>query len=899
MNWWQRLRKAGQLEDRLDAELRYHFERQIQDHIRAGVPESEARRRARLDFGGMEQVKEECRDARGSMWAEAIWKDIRFAWRILWRSPGFALAAIGTLALGIGASTAIFNVVNTTFLHALPYPDPDGLLWITERNTASGHNGAASYPNFLDWRAQQNAFSELSIYQIDSQTLTTGGLVERIPVLAVSQGFFAALGARAVQGRQMSAEDDQPGASPVVWISHAAWLKYFGADPRLVGNAISLDGRSVVVAGILPTSFRFMVPAEAYLPMAPYAQRTGLTDRMSRANTSVIGRLKPGVALEAARAQLNSIGRRLERQYPEANTSIAPTVVPLRERVAGSARTQLLLLMCAVGILLLIACANLANMLLARSTSRRREMAVRISLGAGRLQLVRQLLAESLLLAALGGLAGGLFGLGASRFAVRLEPSEIQQISGVGAGIDFRVLLFLVSVTVATGIGFGLAPAWQSSKVSTSGAMKGVEYLVHAPGGRFRATDLLVVSQVALSFTLLVGAGLMIRSLDRLARVDPGFRPESVLTLKLPAPLAESFLRNPFTLAQYFTRILDTAGGQPAVGASALITTLPFTWTNSSTPIYPEGRPESPADAASDISFHLVTADYFRAMGIPLLRGRLLSEREPQPAVPPGFDAAKDYLTIFKDFPLHAVISERMATQYWTREDPIGKRFRLRTAPGQPQPLVQVVGVVGDTAQFGLDQVKKPEFYLSLYQFPVPAETFLVIRTRTDPGALAASMRAALQPIVGDQPISDVQPMAARIADTLSGRRFNTGLWTFFAGTALLLALLGVYGVLAFIVGRRTREIGIRVALGASRAGILRGVLWKGYRLVVPGIVVGLAGAWGVGRLLGSSLFGIGGSDAITYAGSAGMFLLVALFACLLPARRAAKADPVAALRCQ
>jgi predicted permease len=830
----------------------------------------------------------------------ALIRDLRYGWRVLARNPGFTAVAVITLALGIGANTAIFNVVNTTFLRALPYPDPGRLLWITERNSVSGHDGSVSYPNFLDWRAQQDAFAELAIYQIDRETLRTAGLVERIPMLAVSPGFFTTLGVRVVQGRDMVAGDDQPGAPPVAWVSHAAWHRYFSADPGLVGRTISLEGRPVTVAGILPVDFRFIEPADVYLPVAPYAEQTGLTARTSRSRTFVIGHLKPGATLESARTQMNTIAQRLEQQYPEANAGIVPHVMLLREHVAGSARKQLFLLLGAVGIVLLIACVNLANMLLARAAGRHREMAIRTGLGASRLQLVRQLLAESFLLATAGGVVGGVFGLWTYKFVFRLVPFGIQQLSGAGAGFDFLVVLFLACVTLATGIGFGLAPAWQLSHANPSDALKGAEYLVHKAGRRFRGGDLLVVSQVALAFTLLVGAGLMIRSLQQLGRVDPGFQPEHVLTLKVPSPPVEPFLQNPFALAPYYARLLETAGQQPAVEACAVITTLPFTGTNSSVPIYPEGRPESPLDDVSDISFHLVSEGYFRAMGIPLLRGRLLTGSEPRPVVPPGFDVRRQsYVTLFKDHPLDGVISQRMATRYWPGEDPIGRRFRLRTAPGEPRAVVQVVGVVGNTTQHGLDQAKRPEFYLSLNQLPVPAETFLVIRTRMDPASLAAPLRATLQPIVGDQPISDVQLMTARIANTLSGRSFNTDLFTFFAGTALLLALVGLYGVLAFIVGRRTREIGIRMALGASKTRILQGILWQGYRLVLPGIVVGLAGAWGVGRLLQSSLFDITGSDIITHVGSAGMFLLVAFFACLLPARRAARADPVAALRSQ
>ncbi|MGD1156367.1 MAG: ABC transporter permease [Terriglobia bacterium] len=825
-------------------------------------------------------------------------QDLRYGLRMLGKNPGFTAVAVLTLALGIGANTAIFNVVNTTFLRALPYPDPDRLLWITERNSTFSRDGSVSYPNFLDWRAQQNVFSELSIYQIDSGMLRTVDSVERIPTLMVSHGFFAALGVRIVQGRGMIAEDDQAGAAPVAWISYTAWQKYFAADPDLVGRAISLEGQSVTVAGILPAAFRFIQPADVCLPLAPYAEQMGMTARMTRASTFVIGRLKPSVTLETARTQMDMIARRLQRQYPEANAGIVANVMPLREHIAGPVRTQLFLLLGAVGTILLIACVNLANMLLARSAGRQREMAIRVGLGASRLQLMRQLLAESLLLAIGGGAVGGLFGLWIYALVFRLVPLGMQQVAGISPGLDLRVLLFVVSVTLATGIGFGLAPAWRLSHANPIDALKGTERVPRTPGGRFRAGDLLVVSQVALAFTLLVGAGLMIRSLGRLTQVDPGFQPERVLALKLPSPSLGQFLRAPFSFTAYYERILETVGNRPEVDACAVITTLPFSGTNSSLPIYPEGRPEPAPANVSDVSLHIVSAGYFRAMGIPLVRGRLLNGREPQPVVPPGFDIKRQgYYTIFKDLPFDGVISQRMAAQYWPGEDPVGKRFRPRTPPNEPRLFVQIVGVVGNTTQYGLDRGENPEFYLSVHQFPVPTDMYLAIRTRMDPASLVASMRTTLLPVIGDQPISDVQPMTARIAGTLSGRRFNMNLFTFFAGTALLLALVGIYGVLAFIVSRRTREMGIRMALGASRAKILQGVLWRGFRLVLPGILLGLAGAWGVGRLLQSSLFGITGSDLITYVGSTGMFLLVAFLACLLPARRAAKVDPMVALR--
>jgi predicted permease len=828
----------------------------------------------------------------------ALLRDVRFAVRTLARRPGFALTAIGTLALGIGAPTAIFSVVNTTFLRALPYPDPDALVWMTERNSVTSREGSVSYPNFLDWRAQQDVFSALSIYQIDSGTLRTAHVVEKIPILMVSDGFFTALGVRVTQGRGMVAADDRAGAAPVGWVSHAAWRRYFAADPHLVGRAVSLDGRSIVVAGILPAAFRFIQPADMYVPLAPYAEEMGLTTRMRRASTFVVGRLKPGARLDGARTQMEAIALRLQAQYPEANAGIVPRVMPLHEHVAGSARRSLMMLLGAVGAVLLIVCVNLATMLLARAVSRRREMAIRVSLGASGRQLMRQLLVESLLLAAGGGAAGGLVGLWVHDSLLPLVPSGIQQLAPGGASLDARVLLFIIAVTLATGIAFGLAPAWQLSHASPSLALKGTESAVRVAGGRLRSRDLLVVGQVTLAFALLVGAGLMIRSLGRLTQVDPGFQPERVLTLRLTPPPQEQYWRDPFSFSTYYEHILEAVASRPEVERCAVITTLPFSGTNSSAPIYPEGRPEPAPAEASDVSIHMVSADYFRAMGIPLVRGRLLSGREPRPAVPPGFDIRQtDFGSFYENLPLDAVVSQRMAAQYWPGEDPVGKRFTIRAAPNSPRPVVQIVGVVGSTTQHGLDYGETPEYYLSLHQVPMVRDVYLVVRSHRDPADAVASIRATLKPLIGDRPITDVQLMIARIAGTLSGRRFNMGLLTFFSATALLLAVVGVYGVLAFTVSRETREIGVRMALGASRTTVLRGVMRRGLGLVLPGILVGLAGAWGIGRLLHGTLFGITGNDPATYVASISVFSLAAFLACLLPANRAANVDPSLALR--
>jgi predicted permease len=597
---------------------------------------------------------------------------------------------------------------------------------------------------------------------------------------------------------------------------------------------------------------------------------------------------------------MDTIARRLQEQYPEANAGIVANVMPLREHVAGSSRRQLMLLLGAVGMVLLIACVNLATMLLARAAGRRREMAIRTSLGASARRLMRLLLVESLLLASCGGALGLLLSLWLRDLLQRLVPSGIQALESSGGLLDFRMLLFVVGITLATGIAFGLAPAWQLSHADPCDALKGAERAARVGGGRLAVRDLLVVGQVAVAFTLMIGAGLLIRSLGRLVQVDPGFQPERVLTLRLSPPGQERYWGDPLSFATYWEQMLESVESRPDVESCAVVTTLPFSGTNSSVPIYPEGRPEPPPAEATDVSFHFASAGYFRAMGIPLLRGRGLSGREPQPTIPTGFDMRESDLgSLYVDLPIDGVISQRMAAQYWPGEDAVGKRFTIKARPGAPRPVVQIVGVVGNTTQYGLDHGEGPEVYLSLHQVPVPGEAFLVVRSRTDPTTIVASLRSTLRLLIGDQPISDVQPMTARIVGTLAGRRFNMGLLTFFSGTALLLALVGVYGLLAFTVSRRTREIGIRIALGASSVDVLQRVIGRGLRLVLPGILVGLAGAWAVSRLLQSSLFETTPSDPITYLATTGTFLLAALVACLLPARRAAGVDPALALRAE
>jgi putative ABC transport system permease protein len=824
-----------------------------------------------------------------------MYANFRYAFRKLLASPGFTAAVIFTLALGIGANTAVFSIVNATFLRPLPYAEPARLMLLTERSS-SGEMGV-SYPNYLDWRAQQDVFSGLALYHPGSARLKIAKNTELVSTCLVSGDFFSVLDLHVAQGRGLTAADDRVGAEPVAWITHAAWQKYFAGDQGLVGRTVLLDGQTVTVAGILPADFRFHRSTDFFRPIAPYAEQEFMTMRANHNDAYALGRLKPHVTPAAAQAQMTVIAQRLEREYPKEVAGISAQVMPLREHLAGAARTELLLLLGAVGMVLLITCLNVANMLLSRSLSREKEMAIRTALGASRGQLIRQLLAESLVLATAGGLAGLLLGLWGNDFARQLVPWEMRSLAESSGGLDPRVLLFVAGVTLLTGIGFGLAPAWRLSHANPNDALKNTRRTVRTWFGRIRLGDLLVVGQVALALVLLVGAGLLVRSLHRLLQVPAGIRPERVLTLQVTPPMAQ-FQRDPFSVTAFYSRIVEKIGTLPEVEAVAAATGLPFTWNTSTMDFYLDGRPVPEPGKFPNASRHTVSADYFRTLGIPLLRGRTFDGHEKQPVIPPGLDfAPQNFEAIYKDVLFDGVISQKMADQFWPGEDPLGKRFRLGW-PDLHAPWVQVVGIAGNTTQTGQERGESPEFYLSLRQFPVP-DGYVVVRTRMDPAAALASIRTAIQSVAKDEPITDVQLMSERMAGFVSDRRFNMNLFGAFASVALLLSVIGIYGVLSFFVSQRTREVGIRMALGAQRRDVLLDVLARGLRLAVPGVVLGLAGAWAVSQLLQSQLFGITGTDPLTYIGGASLLLLVALAACVIPARRAASINPTEALRAE
>jgi putative ABC transport system permease protein len=825
-------------------------------------------------------------------------QDLRLAFRQLAKAPGFTAVVVLTLALGIGANTAIFSLVNTTFLRALPYPDSERLVHLSEGNE-KWHDMSVSYPNFLDWRSGQDVFSALAIYRTDSLKIKTPDSAEQITIAQVSGDFFPAVGVHATQGRDLAPSDDRAGAAPVLWLTHAAWRRYFAAAPGLVGQTVLLDGQPAAVAGILPADFRFHRQADVFVPIDPFAEQQFMRERGNHNGTNVIGRLKAGVPFETARAQMTAIGRRLERAYPKENAGIGVNLVPLRERMAGWARTNLLLLLGAVGMVLLIACVNVANMLLARSFGRAREMAIRTALGATRRDLILQLLAESLVLAAAGGIIGAIVGSWGYDFVSRLVPWEMRTLTSGAAGVDRGVLLFIVGIILVTGIAFGLAPAWQLAHANPNDALKNTKPAVRTLFGRIHLADGLIVIQVALALMLLIGAGLLIRSLARLAAVDPGIQADRVLTLRVATPPQEVYRRDPLGYATYHDRILEKVRALPEVEAAAFVSSLPYTWNTSDMSMFRTDQPVPLPGKYPAISNHVVTSGYFRTLGIPLIRGEVFDGHEPVPKFPAGEEISMSLLPkIYAGFELSCVISQSMADELWPGTDPLGKTIQLGTVE-MNLPRARVIGIVGSTTQLGAERGKSPECYFLLPQWPAPMSLHLAVRTRAVPAAVLGSVRLAVQSIAPDQPIFDVEPMADRIADFSSDRRFNMGLFVFFAATALLLATIGIYGVLACVVGQRTREIGVRVALGAQRSQLFREVVGRGLALAIPGTLLGLGGAWAGGRLLQSQLFGVSGSDVPAYLAGALLLLLAALLACLVPARRATRVNPIEALRAE
>jgi putative ABC transport system permease protein len=896
MRWIVKLRMGartlmrGKQEEReLDAELRLHLDYQIAQNIVAGMRPDEARRAALLGFGGVEQTKEDCRDMRKANWIDGLLQDLRYAARMLLSSPGFTVVAVLTLALGIGANTAIFSIVDAVLLKPLPFRQPEDVVALWETESAPG-----SFPlngmDYLDWRERNKTFEDMSLYSWpNSANVNANEMSEGAAIIRTQANFFSLLGLQPQMGRTFATGEDQNGGSHVVILSDGFWKKRFGARPDIVGNTLRLNGEPYTVVGVMPAWYRLQAGADLWVPLDMAKDKLG-----SRGNHQwrAVGRLQKGVTIAQARADLHTVAQGLEKQYPDNNRNVDAIVKPMKEDLVGDLQSQVLILFGAVALVLLIACANVANLLLARSTSRRREIAVRNALGAGRGRLVRQMLTESLLLALVGGLIGVTIAYAGVALLRSFLPSTIPQPNPISVGL--LPLLFTLVVSLSVGVLFGLVPAMQSSAVDSCEALKpkGMAGDSATKRGQW-LRDGLVVSELALSLALLIGAGLLLRTFMNLRATDTGVRGDGVLTgsVLLPAKKYETFDQG----RTFYVRLLEKLKASPGIHAAAITSKLPMRGGNN-------GYIKIPGQQEQEMTGPLVEmtsirGDYFQAFRIPLLAGRELRGedceltakfmREVIPAKTP-----EQGMAIAKKYELPAIINQTMARTFWPEQDAIGKIF-------QNYVRFRVVGIVGDVKQTQLRSAAMPEAYFPLeWELSGPNAPYSIVVEGTGTGeALAGTVRSAVRSLDDGLALIGVRTMPQIIAEAMLDTQYETALLGTMAILALVLAAVGTYGVMSYIVGRRTNEIGIRMALGAARRQIVGMVLEQAGRLVLLGIAVGSLGAAGGARVMKSLLVGVKPVDPLTYGCVAGVLAGVALLACLLPVRRAMGVDPMIALR--
>lgn len=805
-------------------------------------------------------------------------RDVRFGFRTLANNPASTLVAVVALSLGIGANTAIFSVVSALLIRPLPYPDPDRIVVVWQNKLSKGmRQQRVSALDYQDYAREQQVFDRFGVLRSQPSVLTGGDLPERIETASVSRDVLDLLGAKTILGRLFDSAEQQPGKNHVVVLTEGLWRRRFGGERSILGKALILDGASYVVVGVVPASMQLPdTPCELWMPYTPDLKDLAPGRRAFRF-LKVLGHLRPGVSVERAEGDMGAIAHRLAGQYPDTNAGYGTEIIPLSEQLIGDIRPTLWALSAAVGMVLLIACANVANLLLARAGGREKEIAVRTTLGARPIRLIRQLLTESLLLALTSGVVGLFIAYSGVLMLSRLGGASIPR--GGEISIDWRVLAFTVVVSAATGIIFGLAPAISTIRTDLNSVLKTTGRSNTGNRSRARMRNILVVSEIALCLTLLVGAGLLIRSFARLQHVNPGFRTDHVLTMQLSLP--ESRYTG-LKVAQFYQRLLDRVRTLPGVQSAGISRYLPLSGADASLNFVMESRPPVAPTDQPRAKYRAVSPEYFTALGIPLIRGRYFDPSD-------GQDTAGVVL-----------INEAMAKRHWPTEDPIGKRIR----PGiEEHKWFNVVGVVGDVKHSGLDAPSNEEMYYHYLQAPVELMSFLegtmtlVVRTSGDPGAMTAAIRNEVRAVDGDQPVFNVKTINDVVSGSIARPRFRTFLLSIFAALALILAAVGLYGLIAYSVTQRTNELGVRSALGAQPGEILAMVLGEGARLAAIGITLGIILALMATRLLSKLLFGIDSLDPITFAVTITLTAFVSLFATYVPARRAAKLDPIAALR--
>ena len=887
---WSRLRlwllatfRRSRLERDMDAELRFHVDAYAEELVRSGVSRGEALRRARIEFGGLEGAKEECREARGVTFLETLMQDLRFGARTLRKNPGFAAIAVLTLALGIGSTAAVFSVVNTVLLKPLPYPHADRILtpWWKWPLNGFGDDFPWGERDFLNFRRQTKTFQSIGAFKSDSFNLTGAGDPMRLDGIRAASGFFPALGVQPLFGRAYTQGEEEPGHELEVVLSHELWLHRFGGDPAAIGRSIELNGLSYTVIGVMPPGFVFPrgeeMPfilgfprqAQLWVPLTTPLNPAGPQD------LAVVGRLNDSATAAQALAELQVFGKAVEAQYPSAVGYYTAGIKPLVAQVVGDSRRPLLLLLGAVAVVLLVACSNVANLLLARSLLRSKEFTLRGALGAGRGRLLRQLLVENLVLALSGGLLGTLFAWAGVYFAKAFGPANLPRLQEVG--LDLRVFFFVLVAALATGILFGLPPAFAATRESLADSLR---ERGQAVGRSARLRNLLLISQVALALVLVVAAGLLVRTFYSLLRTDAGFNATRVFTFQLTLPNGK--YSDVDDMARVYHNVLQRLRSTPGVENVGFSSAVPLGGSPDGTAIrMPDHPVTSIKDTAPYANYLFATPGYFNAIGTPLLRGRDFTDSDIQ------------------DSQRVTIITAEMARKYWPGQDPIGKQVGVAA---KKWPVRLIVGVVADTKHQSLSEEPQPEMYVPYTQneikvWPSMQTMQVALRTSMDSSSILGAVREALHSVDPDLPIARPATLASLVDDSVVQPRFSMLLLAGFGAIALLLASIGMYGVISYSVAHRTREIGIRMALGAAPREVLRMVLGQGARLVSVGLVVGLIASFLVARLMTSFLYGVRATDPATYAAVSALLTFVVLLACYLPARRATRVDPTVALR--
>lgn len=811
----------------------------------------------------------------GTGFMETLLNDIRYGMRGLLNRPGFTAIALLTLALGIGANTAIFSVVNAVLLRPLQFKDPEQLVIVWEDASYAGFPLNTPAPaNYIDWKNQNQSFADMAACAEVSFNLTGDGEPERVAAYTVTANFFPLFGVQPLLGRGFLPEEDRPGANRVVVLSHSLWQSRYGGDRQILNREIQLNGEKHSVVGVMPASFQFLErDVRLWVPIA--FTPDDISNRGGH-YLKVIARLKPEVAVSQAQADMNALMSRIAKDHPgeTMDGKLGAVVMPLREQLVGETRGSLIVLLVAVAFVLLIACANVAGLLLARAVSRRREFALRVALGASRPRVVRQLLTESLLLATVAGVLGSLLAYWSFTFLQGLVPAEMASLTSLE--LDTRILAFTLLISIVTGIIFGLVPALQSANIDLNDALKQSSTRATSTG-RLRST--MIVVEVALSLVLLVGAGLLIQTLFQLFRQYAVLEPEKVLTLRTVLPREK--YREPQQRNNFYQQVLDRVENLPGVVSAGYSTSVPLSWKGGASGFYPEGIRELQG-VAYDANHRQVSAGYLKAMNIPLRQGRYFEKSDDENSLPV------------------AIINETMARQYWPGENALGRRFKIGASDSPERPWTTIVGIVADVRQMGIDAPVKAEMYLPYRQIThnpwfIPRD--LAIRTTGDTTNLVSSVRQAIREVDPDQPVSNVATMAELLGEQAAQRRMGMIMLVAFAALALLLASLGIYGVLAYFVTLHTNEIGIRLALGATPRNILFLVLKKGMGLTLIGMVIGVAASFALTRMMSSLLFGVKAADPLTFVAAPLLLAAVALLACAIPARRATKVDPMIALR--